>query len=60
MHLVNNLFYLSIITFLLLTAGWVVKAIMSLLSGKPVSLNLSNPLNLKARWPKEKNNIEEK
>ena len=52
----TNLFYLVLIFGLLLTAGWTIKALMALASGKPVSLNIKNPLNLKARWPKEKSN----
>ena len=50
----TNISYLFLITFFLILAGWTVKAIISLAQGKPIELNLKNPLNLKARWPKEK------
>tara|TARA_Y100001968_G_C19151324_1_gene616311 strand:- start:311 stop:433 length:123 start_codon:yes stop_codon:yes gene_type:complete len=33
--------------------GWAFKALISLAQGKPISINLKNPLNLKARWPKD-------
>ena len=38
---------------LLVIGGWAFKAMISLAQGKPVAINLKNPLNLKARWPKE-------
>ena len=52
--MLSNITYLVLITFILIFAGWTFKACISLLQGKPVELNLKNPLNLKARWPKDK------
>ena len=52
--MITNIEYLLIITFLLICGGWVLKALISVSQGKPVSFNFLNPLNLKARWPKEK------
>ena len=45
--------YIFLIAVLLTFGGWAFKALISLAQGKPVELNLKNPLNLKARWPKE-------
>ena len=42
-----------LITMLLIIGGWAFKALISLAQGKPVEINLKNPLNLKARWPKD-------
>tara|TARA_Y100001968_G_C19071172_1_gene578477 strand:- start:147 stop:278 length:132 start_codon:yes stop_codon:yes gene_type:complete len=39
---------------LLIIGGWAFKALIALAQGKPVEINLMNPLNLKARWPQEK------
>tara|TARA_Y100001968_G_scaffold54875_1_gene46123 strand:- start:3 stop:134 length:132 start_codon:yes stop_codon:yes gene_type:complete len=39
---------------MLIIGGWAFKALIALAQGKPVMTNLKNPLNLKARWPKEK------
>jgi len=39
----------------LIFGGWSFKALISLAQGKPLDINLKNPLNLKARWPKETN-----
>ena len=50
-----NISYLLLISFILIFGGWTVKALIALAQGKPVELNLRNPLNLKARWPKDKN-----
>ncbi len=52
--MITNIEYLLLITFLLLCSGWVWKALIALTQGKSVNFNLVNPLNLKARWPKEK------
>ena len=52
--MVANIEYILLITFLLIFAGWVSKALMAITQGKPVNFNLLNPLNLKARWPREK------
>ena len=51
--MVANLSYIFLITVLLILGGWTFKALISLAQGKPVELNLKNPLNLKARWPKD-------
>ena len=48
-----NISYLFLITFILIFGGWAFKALISLAQGKPVKLDLKNPLNLKARWPKD-------
>ncbi len=50
-----NIIYLFLISFILIFGGWAVKALAALAQGKPVAINLKNPLNLKARWPKDKN-----
>ncbi len=50
--MITNIEYIFLITFLLIFGGWVWKALISLSQGRPVSFNLLNPLNLKARWPK--------
>ena len=52
--MLTNISYLFLIIFVLIIGGWAFKASISLLQGKPVELNLKNPLNLKARWPKDK------
>ncbi len=51
--MITNIEYLLLIMFLLICGGWIWKALISLTQGKPVNFNLINPLNLKARWPKE-------
>ena len=38
---------------ILIIGGWAFKALISLAQGKPLDINVKNPLNLKARWPKE-------
>ena len=48
-----NLSYIFLISLLLIIGGWSFKALIALAQGKPVEINLKNPLNLKARWPKE-------
>ena len=51
--MLTNISYLVLITFMLIIGGWAVKALISLAQGKPIEINLKNPLNLKARWPKD-------
>ena len=51
--MVTNIEYLLLISFLLICGGWVWKALIAATQGKPISFNLINPLNLKARWPKD-------
>ena len=51
--MVTNISYIVLISALLLLGGWSFKALISLAQGKPIEINLKNPLNLKARWPKE-------
>tara|TARA_B100001996_G_C18220299_1_gene423439 strand:- start:230 stop:400 length:171 start_codon:yes stop_codon:yes gene_type:complete len=51
--MLTNISYLLLITFILIIGGWAFKALISLAQGKPVEVNLKNPLNLKARWPKD-------
>ena len=51
--MLTNISYIFLITVLLLFGGWAFKAMISLAQGEPIELNLRNPLNLKARWPKE-------
>ena len=53
--MLTNISYIFLITLLLIFGGWAFKALISLAQGKPVGFNLRNPLNLKARWPKESN-----
>ena len=48
-----NIGYILLISFLLIFGGWAFKALISIAQGKPVEINLKNPLNLKARWPRE-------
>jgi len=52
--MLTNISYIFLISVLLIFAGSALKALISLVEGKPVQVNLKNPLNLKARWPKEK------
>ena len=51
--MVTNISFLFLISVILILGGWAFKALISLLQGNPVELNLKNPLNLKARWPKK-------
>tara|TARA_B100000902_G_scaffold343919_1_gene348950 strand:- start:13 stop:183 length:171 start_codon:yes stop_codon:yes gene_type:complete len=51
--MLTNISYLFLITIILIVGGWAFKALISLAQGKPVELNFKNPLNLKARWPKD-------
>ena len=49
----TNISYLFLITLILIVGGWAFKALIALAQGEPVKLDLKNPLNLKARWPKD-------
>ncbi len=51
--MITNISYILLIFVLLIFGGWAFKALIALAQGKPVEINLKNPLNLKARWPKE-------
>jgi len=51
--MITNITYLILITLILVIGGWSFKALISLAQGEAVKLNIKNPLNLKARWPKE-------
>ena len=51
--MITNISYIFLIFLVLISGGWAFKALISLAQGKPVDINLKNPLNLKARWPKE-------
>ncbi len=51
--MVTNISYIFLISMLLIVGGWAFKALISIAQGKPVVINLKNPLNLKARWPKD-------
>tara|TARA_Y100001968_G_C18693218_1_gene407846 strand:+ start:137 stop:310 length:174 start_codon:yes stop_codon:yes gene_type:complete len=50
----SNILYLILISLLLIIGGWVLKAFISLSQGKPINFNILNPLNLRARWPQNK------
>ncbi len=51
--MLTNITYILLISLLLIFGGWAFKALISLSQGKPIEINLKNPLNLKARWPKQ-------
>ena len=51
--MLTNIGYIFLISALLILGGWTFKALISLAQGKPIETNLKNPLNLKARWPKD-------
>ena len=51
--MLTNISYIFLITAVLVIGGWSFKAVISLAQGKALDINLKNPLNLKARWPKE-------
>ena len=53
--MLTNISYILLISLLLILGGWAFKALISLAQGKPIEINLKNPLNLKPRWPKETN-----
>ena len=50
--MLTNISYIFLISALLIFGGWAFKALISLAQGQPVEINLKNPLNLKARWPR--------
>ena len=49
----TNISYLFLITVILIFSGWAYKALIAIAQGNPVKLDFKNPLNLKARWPKD-------
>ena len=51
--MLTNITYLVLITLILIVGGWSFKALIALAQGKPIGFDLKNPLNLKARWPKD-------
>ena len=51
--MLTNISYIFLISMLLIVGGWAFKALIALAQGNPVEINLKNPLNLKARWPRE-------
>ena len=51
--MLTNISYIFLISAVLIMGGWTFKALISLAQGKPIETNLKNPLNLKARWPKD-------
>ena len=51
--MLTNISYICLISALLIFGGWAFKALIALAQGQPVEINPKNPLNLKARWPKE-------
>ena len=52
----TNISFIIFIALLLILGGWSFKALISLAQGKPIEINFKNPLNLKARWPRENKN----
>ena len=51
--MLSNIIYIFLISVLLIFGGWAFKALISIAQGEAVEINLKNPLNVKARWPKE-------
>tara|TARA_Y100001968_G_C19350042_1_gene714138 strand:- start:81 stop:251 length:171 start_codon:yes stop_codon:yes gene_type:complete len=51
--MLTNISYLFLIVLILIIGGWCLKALIALAQGRPVEINLKNPLNLRARWPKD-------
>ena len=51
--MVTNISYLFLISIILIIGGTAFKALIAIAQGKPVEINFKNPLNLKARWPKD-------
>ena len=51
--MLTNISYIFLISALLIFGGWALKALISIAQGKPIEIDLKNPLNLRARWPKE-------
>ncbi len=54
MENLSNFFGFIRIALILIIGGTAFKACISLLEGKKVVLNPLNPLDLKARWPRQK------
>ena len=50
----HNFFEFLRIALILVLGGTAFKACISLMQGKKIELNPLNPLNLKPRWPKQK------
>tara|TARA_Y100001968_G_scaffold324402_1_gene363651 strand:+ start:916 stop:1104 length:189 start_codon:yes stop_codon:yes gene_type:complete len=55
-----NFFSFIRIALILIVGGWVFKACIALIQGKKIELNFLNPLNLKARWPQDKDSNNKK
>ncbi len=53
--MITNISYIFLISIFLIMGGWAFKALIALAQGKPIELNLKNPLNLRPRWPKDTN-----
>ena len=51
--MITNIGFLLLISLILIIGGWAFKALIAFAQGKPIVMNLKNPLNLKARWPKD-------
>jgi len=51
--MLTNISYIFLISAILIVGGWAFKALISIAQGKPIEIDLKNPLNLRARWPKE-------
>ena len=51
--MLTNIIFIFLISAVLIIGGWAFKALISLAQGKPIGINLKNPLNLKPRWPKD-------
>ena len=50
----SNFFEFIRLLLLLVLGGTVFKVCISVIEGKKIEVNPLNPLNLKARWPREK------
>tara|TARA_Y100001968_G_scaffold241386_1_gene224948 strand:- start:410 stop:577 length:168 start_codon:yes stop_codon:yes gene_type:complete len=51
--MLTNITYIFLISIVLIIGGWSFKTLIAMAQGKPLKVNLKNPLNLKARWPRE-------
>ena len=51
-----NLIDVVKIFLIVLLAGWAFRIGISIIKGDPIEISLKNPLKLKARWPKTKEN----
>tara|TARA_Y100001968_G_scaffold333747_1_gene399006 strand:+ start:7956 stop:8144 length:189 start_codon:yes stop_codon:yes gene_type:complete len=60
MEFFANFFAFLRIALILIVGGWVFKACIALIQGEKIQFNFLNPLNLKARWPREKDLDKEK